>query len=191
MQGKKNRREKRFSLGDAAIVGIILIAIIWGAYTFGVPHPTVITTTSQGNEAPDFTLPVVNENGLSGQNVSLSSFRGRVVLLEFMEPWCPHCQKMTSVLDQLYQHFSSQNVVILSVAGPWNGASASDAAQFIIVYHSTWTYVYDGSNSAVSTYGVSSTPTFFLIAKNGEISGTYQGEVAYATLASDITRLNT
>jgi cytochrome oxidase Cu insertion factor (SCO1/SenC/PrrC family) len=39
-------------------------------------------------------------------------------------------------------------------------------------------------------YGVTQTPTFFMIAKNGQIAGTYQGEVAYDTLAADLTRLN-
>ena len=191
MQRKKSKREKRFSLGDAVIVGIVLIAIIWGAYTFGVPHPAVTTTTSQTGGAPDFTLPVVDQNGLNGQTVSLSSYRGKVILLEFMEPWCVHCQKMASVLDKLYQQLGSENIVFLSVAGAWNGANANDAAQFIKAYQSTWTYVYDSSNSIFSAYGVNSTPTFFLIAKNGQISSTYQGEVTYDTLASDLTRLNT
>lgn len=190
MQGKKGRREKRFSLGDAVIVGIALIAIIWGAYTFGVPHPSTTTTTSQTGGAPDFTLPVVDQSGLTGQTASFSSFHGKVVLLEFMVPWCVHCQKMAPVLDKLYQQFGSQNVVFLSVSGAWNGATANDASQFIKAYQSTWTYVYDSSNSIFTLYGVNQTPTFFLIAKNGQIAGTYQGEVAYDNLAADLTRLN-
>jgi thiol-disulfide isomerase/thioredoxin len=190
MLGKKGKREKKFSLGDAVIVGIALIAIIWGAYTFGVPHPPATTTTSQTGGAPDFTLPVVDQSGLTGQTVSLSSFHGKVVLLEFMVPWCTHCQKMAPVLDKLYQQFGSQNIIFISVSGAWNGASANDASQFIRAYQSTWTYVYDSSNSIFTMYGVTQTPTFFMIAKNGQIAGTYQGEVAYDSLAADLTRLN-
>jgi cytochrome c biogenesis protein CcmG/thiol:disulfide interchange protein DsbE len=190
MQGKKGRREKRFSLGDAVIVGIALIAIIWGAYTFGVPHPSATTTTSQTGGAPDFTLPVVDQTGLTGQSLSLSAFRGKVILLEFMVPWCTHCQKMAPVLEQLYQQFGSQNVVFLSVSGAWNGATANDAAQFIRAYQATYTFVFDSSNAIFTMYGVNSTPTFFLITKNGQIASTYQGEVTYDTLAADITRLN-
>jgi thiol-disulfide isomerase/thioredoxin len=190
MLGKKGKREKRFSLGDAVIVGIALMAIIWGAYTFGVPHPPATTSTSQTGRAPDFTLPVVDQSGLTGQTVSLSSFHGKVVLLEFMVPWCTHCQKMAPVLDKLYQQFGSQNIIFLTVSGAWNGASANDASQFIRAYQSTWTYVYDSSNSIFTMYGVTQTPTFFMIAKNGQIAGTYQGEVAYDSLAADLTRLN-
>jgi len=158
---------------------------------FGTPHaPSSNTTTSQTGGAPDFALPLLDQTGLTGNSVSLSSFRGKVVLLEFMEPWCTHCQKMAPILEQLYQQFGSQNVVFLAVAGAWNGATANEAAQFIRAYQSTYTYVYDSSNTIFSLYGVNETPTFFLITKNGQIAGTYQGEVAYDTLATDIARLN-
>ncbi len=51
------------------------------------------------------------------------------------------------------------NVVFLSVAGPWNGATANDAAGFIGKYSSGWIYVYDSSGTIFSEYGVNSTPT--------------------------------
>jgi thiol-disulfide isomerase/thioredoxin len=186
----KGKRERKFSFGDAVIVGVALIAIIWLASTFTAPHTQTTTTSEQSGGAPDFTLPVVDRNGLTGQSVSLSTFRGKVVLLEFMVSWCDHCKAMAPILERLYQQFGSQNVVFLSVSGAWNGASASDAAQFIKAYHSTWTYVYDSSNSIFTMYGVSQTPTFFLIAKNGQVAGTYQGEVTYETLAADLAGLS-
>lgn len=185
----KGKRERKFSLGDAVIVGVTLIAIIWLASTFAAPHSQTTTTSEQTGGAPDFTLPVVDQSGLTGQTVSLSTFRGKVVLLEFMVPWCEHCQKMAPVLERLHEQFG-QNVVILSVSGAWNGASANDAAQFIKTYGSTGTYVYDSSNSIFTMYGVNQTPSFFLISKNGQITGTYQGEVPYDTLAADLTRLS-
>jgi len=185
----KAKRGRKFSLGDAVIVGVALIAIIWLASTFAAPHSQTTTTSEQSGGAPDFTLPSVDRNGLTGQTVSLSTFRGKVVLLEFMVPWCEHCQKMAPTLEKLHEQFG-QNVVFLSVAGAWNGASGNDAAQFIRTYGSTWTYVYDSSNSIFTMYGVNQTPTFFLISKNGQIAGTYQGEVAYDTLAADLTRLS-
>ena len=155
-----------------------------------MPHaPTTTTTTSQAGGALDFTLPIVDQDGLTGQSISLPSFHGKVVLLEFMVPWCPHCQKMAPDLERLYQQFD-QNVAFLSVSGAWNGATASDAAQFIRAYSVTWTFVYDSSNSIFVMYGVDQTPTFFLIGKNGQIAVKYPpGEVAYDVLAADITRL--
>ena len=141
----------------------------------------------------DFTLPIVGPNGLTGQSISLSSFRGKVILLEFMEPWAPHCQHMAPTLQDLYTKYENNpNVVFISVAGPWNGpdgnpASANDAAKFISTYGSAWTYVYDSSGTVMNTlYGVNSTPTFFIIGKSGAVFTTFQGEHAEDTIAAAI-----
>ncbi len=139
-------------------------------------------------DAPDFSLPVVDSNGLTGQKVTLSSFRGRGVLLEFMEPWCSHCQNMAPVLETLYQQYQTQNVAFLSVSGPWNGATANDAANFIRTYHASWTYVYDSSGSVFNAYKVTGTPTYFIIGTNGSIIATFLGQVAPETLMPDLAK---
>jgi len=190
---KAKPRKKGLSLIEKTIAVIIIITIVWAAYSFSQPPPA---TTNTSGLAPDFTLPVVNQNGLTGQKVSLASFRGKVVFLEFMVPWCVHCQNMAPILEKLYQQYGRENVVFLSVSGAWRQspggapASASDAATFIRTYQSSWTYVYDSSNSIFNAYGVNQTPIFFIIAKDGKIAATFSGEVAAETLAAAITRLN-
>lgn len=194
-KASKKQRGKGISRGEMIVGLVIVVFAIWAVYSFSQPPQTSTTTTPTNTipsgTAPDFTLPVVTASGLNGQKVSLSSFRGKVVLLEFMEPWCPHCQNMAPVLESLYQQYGAQNVVFLSVAGPWNGATADDAAKFIRDYHSSLMYVYDSSGTTFSAYGVTATPTFFIIGKNGQIATTYPGEVSAQTLAADLTRLNT
>jgi protein-disulfide isomerase len=109
------------------------------------------------------------------------------VLLEFMEPWCPHCQNMAPVLESLYSQYGKGNVVFISVAGPWDGASASDAAKFVSQYGSSWTYVYDSSGTIFSEYGVNSTPTFFVIGTDGSVAGTFTGEQTADTLGGALS----
>jgi thiol-disulfide isomerase/thioredoxin len=178
---------------------VILVVAIWAVYSFTQPPPSPSTsttssgntTTTEGNSAPDFTLPVVTESGLTGQKLTLSSLRGKVVLLEFMEPWCPVCQNMASMLDRLYSQYGSANVVFISVAGPWNGATANDAAKFIHDYGTGWTYLYDSSGTVFQTYGVTGTPTYFVLTKTGSIDARYEGlNATFDILAADITRLS-
>jgi thiol-disulfide isomerase/thioredoxin len=196
-QGKEPVGKKGHGLSkwEKIAIPIIIIVAVWSVYSFTQPSPpssslsnSVSTTVSVSGLAPDFTLPVVGPNGPTGQTLTLSAFRGKVVLLEFMEPWCPHCQDMAPVLNDLYLQYGKGNVVFISVAGPWNGASASDAAAFIAHYGTNWTYVYDSSGTIFSEYGVDSTPTFFVIAPNGSVSGACnQGEQCSGTLSSLIT----
>ncbi len=175
-------------------IPVILLLAIWVVYSVmqpnaSVPQQTVTSapSTTQVGAALDFTLPVVGANGLTGKSVTLSSFRGKIVFLEFMEPWCPHCQKMAPVLESLYEQYGS-SAVFISVAGPWSGATSDDTAKFIQNYGSGWTYLYDSSGTIMSSYGVTATPTFFVISKNGSVLNSLQGEQTAATLAGAITQ---
>ncbi len=194
---KKTDEVKRYRLSKAEKIAIpiIIIIAIWAAYSFTQSSPTPAssslsvtyssTSLSSGN-APDFTLPIVSSNGPTGQTATLSSFHGKVVLLEFMEPWCPHCQHMTPILDTLYAQYGG-NVVFVSIAGPWNGATADDTANFIRTYGTTWTTLYDSSGIVFSNYGVQSTPMFYVIGKDGSVSSSFTGEQTSDTLAGAIS----
>jgi thiol-disulfide isomerase/thioredoxin len=160
------------------IATVILISVLIPA-TYG-QRPS--------QKAPDFTLPVVGSSGLTGEKISLSLYRGRVVLLEFMEPSCIRCKHMAPILDGIYRQYEQQDVVFLSVAGPWNGATADDAAEFIRAFHSEWTYVYDPSGTTFNTFNITATPTIFMINAQSEIAMTYSGEVPASQLTADIGR---
>ncbi len=215
--GKEAVAKKKHGLSKAEKIAIplILVIAVWVVYSYVIAPPTpgtsstltnsVTTSISQSGLPPDFTLPVVCSStascpnnpqaGLTGQTLTLSSFKGKVVLLEFMEPWCPHCQNMAPILGSLYTQYGKGNVVFLTVAGPWNGATANDAAAFTSPggkgygYGGTsWIYVYDSSGTIFSEYGVNSTPTFYVIAKDGTVSGSALiGEQTSDTLASAIS----
>ena len=52
----------------------------------------------------------------SGQEVALSSYKGKVVVLEIFITTCPHCQKSTSALQKLSKEYAGQPVEMLAVA---------------------------------------------------------------------------
>jgi peroxiredoxin len=81
---------------------------------------------SIGHLAPDFT-----ENDIHGKPVSLSSFRGKYVLLDFWASWCAPCRAETPNVVKLYNRFKDRNFTVLSVSldGPGDKKRWMDAIE--------------------------------------------------------------
>ena len=188
------RKRFKFSKAEKIAAPVILIIVIWAAYSFAqsstTSQPAQISSTtvssSQSSSLPDFTLPIVGSNGLTGQSITFSSLRGKVILLEFMEANCPHCEHMAPILATMYSQYGS-SVVFLSVVGPWDGVTVQDTAGFVSTYRVTWNIVYDSSGIVFSNYGIQATPTFFIISRDGLVSSTFQGEQTHDTLAGALS----
>jgi peroxiredoxin len=119
-----------------------------------------------GAVAPEITLP-----DLEGKMVSLSSFRGKYVLLDFWASWCQPCRGENPNVVAAYRKFKDKNFTVLGLSldnqkGPWEKAIKDDSL--------TWTHVSDlngWKSAAVTTYGVHSIPANFLIDPSGKIIG--------------------
>ena len=62
-------------------------------------------------EAPDFSLKDVN-----GDTVTLSQFRGRIVVVDFWATWCPPCRMSIPELTELQKEFGNQGLVIIGIS---------------------------------------------------------------------------
>lgn len=163
--------------------GVVMIVVILGFYVLSQPARS---PGSSGSMAPDFQLQEVTVQGLTDNMIRLSSFRGKVIVLEFMMSWCHYCQEMAPSVAYLNDKYSGQDVVFLSVAGTESGATAQSTAEFMTERGATWTHVLDKDNSVFRTYRVQGTPSYFIIDKSGRILSTFQGLVATETFSAAI-----
>jgi len=124
--------------------------------------------TSIGQAAPDFT-----QNDTLEKPVSLSSFRGKYVLVDFWASWCGPCRAENPNLIKAYNRFKGKNFVILGVSFDREGAKER-WMKAIHDDHLLWTQVSDlkgWDNDAGKLYNVKSIPENFLVDPNGKIIG--------------------
>ena len=119
-------------------------------------------------KAPDFTLKDVN-----GKDVTLSSFRGKVVLLNFWATWCPPCKYEMPSFNKLYKEMKAQGLEVIAV-------STDDSISYVKDYLSKnsmdFKILMDEKHSVTKQYKVFSMPTTFLIDRNGLIIEKFYGE---------------
>jgi len=124
------------------------------------------TVTAVGSVAPNFTLKDVN-----GKSVSLSDYKGKLVLLEFWASWCSPCRAESPNLLKQYAAFKDKGFEILGVSVDSDKAKWLDAIKKDGL---TWTQVSDlkgWDNDARKVYGISGVPANFLISPDGKIVG--------------------
>ncbi len=72
--------------------------------------PVGVVAIETGAPAPDFKL-----KNLAGQEVSLSDFKGQLVLLKLATTWCPTCKQLSAEIDKIGEFLKEQDVVFLEV----------------------------------------------------------------------------
>lgn len=120
------------------------------------------------NKAPDFSL-----KDLSGRPVTLSSLKGKVVLLNFWATWCPPCISEMPVFNKLYKEMRPRGLEIVAISADRSEGYVRD---FASKHSLDFKVIYDESRDVVKRYKVFSMPTTFLIDKNGIIVEKFFGE---------------
>ncbi len=119
-------------------------------------------------KAPDFTLL-----DLRGNAVTLSSFKGNIVVLNFWARWCPTCIKEQTYLNMLSSMYEKDGIVVLSVAME----KQTTLMDFINNKNLNFRMLIDDKLIVSSTlYKVFMAPTTFIIDKKGFIVKIYFGQ---------------
>ncbi len=162
---------------NIAVAGLLIvlagIGLVWASRptSAAVPQPTA---QPAGQIAPDFTLKT-----LDGETVSLSDFRGKVVMVNFWASWCPPCVAELPTIYQFYQTHQADGFVVLAVNAQENPDTVSG---FISRQGYTFPVLLDPDSVAADEYGIRALPTSFFLNKNGEIQYVHRGEIDTDTL---------
>jgi cytochrome c biogenesis protein CcmG, thiol:disulfide interchange protein DsbE len=157
-----------------------LLSLLLLLFSLPLAAQTATHGARVGHAAPNFSRP-----GLSHQKIVLSSYRGKVVLLNFWATWCEPCLMEMPTFVEWQNQYGSGNFQVI-------GISMDDAAPEVIATVSRLKLNYPvlmGDEYLGAAYGgVLGLPVTFLIGRDGKIQARYQG-ASLTRINSDIQNL--
>jgi peroxiredoxin len=137
------------------------------ALAFSFSPASAFASVSKGQKAPDFRLTT-----LKGQQLSLSSLRGKVVLLDFWAQWCEPCKQELPELQKLHKEYASRGVVIVGVN---IDKLRENAERLVRQLGITFDVALDPAGSVAGTFDLPKMPTSFVVDKKGTVRFVNEG----------------
>ncbi|MFC1997020.1 peroxiredoxin family protein [Chloroflexota bacterium] len=171
------------------ITSILILALgagwIWmSAVPQGSTTPGGIPAPQEEFLAPDFKL-----NTLDGDSITLSDLRGKAVLVNFWATWCPPCRSEMPAMQQVFDDYGPDELVILAVNSSYQDQS-DDVDTFVFERGLTFPVLLDTTGEISDQYQVNSLPTTFFIDPEGIIKEiVIGGPMSEALLRTRVDRL--
>ena len=145
----------------ATLIGIIaVLAAIGFLFFYGQNSGQRVKIIREGDRAPEFSLL-----SLDGKAISLSSYRGKVVMVHFWATWCPPCIEELPTLERLYRAYFGKDLEILAVSVDEGGSAA--VGQFMQKNRFALPVLLNPDRSVAMQYGTLKFPETYLIDRDG------------------------
>lgn len=170
----------RMKITKVALLMVLTSGLLITGCTAGSHQSSVARV---GEPAPYFEL-----KDLEGQSVSLDDFSGKPILLNFWATWCPPCRLEMPYLEQVYEEWSDQGLVVLAIN---EGESSAQVREFVQSYGLTFPVLLDTRGAVAQAYNPQEfLPTSFFIDRDGvvqvKIVGAFPGKAAIENNLSKI-----
>ena len=133
-----------------------------------------------GETAPDFAL-----QDLQGNKVSLSDFKGKVVILDFFASWCPPCKEEIPDFIALQNSYGKEGFSMMGVSL----TDLNDTKNFAVKMGVNYPLLIDDGKASVAYGPIRSIPTTFVIGKDSKVAKVYIGYRPKDVFESDIKEL--
>jgi peroxiredoxin len=169
-------------LSLAVYTGVAALGLLanGSGYESSVSDDRPRTRPDTGRIAPDFTLADLN-----GNQVSLTHFSGRPVVVNFWATWCPPCRAEVPHLVEAYER-EHGDVIFLAVAVD---EPARTVRRFADKNDMSFTILLDDDGRVASDYRVRGIPVTLFIGRDGRIMARYEGGLSPQRLEDGLSRI--
>ncbi|MFW5787207.1 MAG: TlpA family protein disulfide reductase [Halanaerobiales bacterium] len=149
---------------------VILLAVMLIFSSQLIRAEEVETGINIGNKAPGFTLPDLEKN-----EISLDDLRGKKVFLNFWASWCGPCEHEMPDIEKLHKEYEDE-VAVIAVN---MGEKKDDVDQFLSSQDLNMPVLLDRNQSLAEKYAVQAIPTTYILDEEGIITEKHVGLIEY------------
>jgi peroxiredoxin len=164
------------------LIPIVLVGLCAGAY-LAARHRQRAGTSGSGSR-PGEVAPYFSLRDLSGRTLTLTDYRGKVVLLNFWATWCEPCRHEIPEFIQLQKSRSDLQIL---------GISLDDSTEPVQAFYKEFNMTYPvavGDAALATKYGgILGLPITFILGCDGRVSAKHIGEVNISDVTSEISSL--
>src|SRR5256885_942055 len=170
------------------LVAVLVAAALIGLLVYGVAqradNRTLDEAVAKGQRpvAPSLTLPLLGRPGAR----SLTSFRGKPVILNFWASWCDPCRLEAPMLEKAQRRLAAAGGTVLGVT--YRDASP-DSEAFVHKFDLTYPSLRDVDGQLAKQYGTRALPETFVIDGSGHVAAVQRGMVDRQFLSNALAKV--
>ena len=191
-RGRSRSSDRTFQviavLGGLCLIGFIVFVAVrapaksprtLGVASLEAPPPAVL---HPGSSAPAFSLPRLG----GGAALTLNSFLGTPVIVNFFASWCPHCRSELAAIGTVAAH-NPGGVAVVGVDS--NDGTGTPAQKLLLAAHATYPVGVDTSAQVAAKYLLVALPVTYFIDAHGRVVGSAFGAQTVTSLQHWVNRL--
>ncbi len=134
----------------------------------------------------NYPAPELNLTTLEGEAVSLSDYKGMVVLVNLWATWCPPCREEMPTLQAFYEEYKDDGFVLLGID---QGETAEQVAPFVQEFGLTFPVWLDMSSEAGVVFKTMNLPSSYVIDRNGQVRLMWIGGISKKNLEKYVPKV--
>ena len=155
------------------------------ATTVKTTATTSTTTTAPKPQTKPFNAPDFTVLDYNGNEVNLSDFAGKPIVLNFWATWCYYCKAEMADFNKAYANYPNVQFLMVNATDGERETVAS-AKKYVEQNGYDFDVFFDVNGDAVNTYGITGFPTTYFIDKDGNLIARGVGMLDYETLEQGI-----